>query len=204
LQAAGAELIDIDPCRDTALPEIDALFIGGGFPETHMQELENNVAMRTAIKAAIDDDLPTYAECGGLMYLARSIEWHGMQCAMVGCIDADIIMEKRPQGRGYVQLQETENNPWPPAANPEHSCPGHAHIINAHEFHYSRFKIVHKNVKFAFKVKRGTGIDGKSDGYVYKNLLATYTHQRNTRNNPWTKRFVDFARMCKAQRQSRN
>jgi cobyrinic acid a,c-diamide synthase len=92
-----------------------------------------------------------------------------------------------------VQLQETENNPWPQlSANMAND-----HVINAHEFHYSRFKNVAKNVKFAFRVKRGTGIDGKSDGYIYKNLLANYTHQRNTRNNPWADRFINFARTCK-------
>jgi len=195
LQDAGAEIIDIDPCKDTALPDIDALFIGGGFPETHMRELEANMTMRTAIKTAIDGGLPTYAECGGLMYLARSIEWNGEKCAMVGSINSDIVMEKRPQGRGYVQLQETENNPWPGTTENINN----AHIINAHEFHYSRFKSVDKNVKFAFHVKRGEGINGESDGYLYKNLLATYTHQRNTRNNPWTQRFINFARACKTQ-----
>ena len=107
---------------------------------------------------------------------------------MVGCLDVDIIMEKTPQGRGYVQLQETENSLWPNASE---------NIINAHEFHYSRFKTVDKNVQFAFHVKRGTGINGKSDGYVYKNLMANYTHQRNTINNPWTERFVSFVRDCK-------
>ncbi len=188
LQNAGAELIEIDPCHDSALPDIDALFIGGGFPETHMYQLEANKSLRTAIKSAIDNGMPAYAECGGLMYLARSIEWNGDKCAMVGCIDTDIIMENTPQGRGYVQLQETENSLWPNASDK---------IINAHEFHYSRFKTVNKNVQFAFHVKRGTGINGKSDGYVYKNLMANYTHQRNTRNNPWTERFISFIRDCK-------
>jgi len=199
LRAAGAELIEINPCRDSVFPDVDALFIGGGFPETHMHELEANTDMRSAIRAAIDNGLPTYAECGGLMYLSRSIEWshdgHDDKCAMVGSIDADIIMEKRPQGRGYVQLQETEHSPWPASSGATNT----PHIINAHEFHYSRFKSVAKDVKFAFQVKRGTGIDGKSDGYLYKNLLANYTHQRNTKNNPWAKRFIDFARTCNSE-----
>lgn len=204
LQDAGAELIDIDPFKDSALPEIDALFIGGGFPETHMQQLEANASMRTSIRKAIENGLPCYAECGGLMYLARSIEWdhdsHVEKCAMVGCIDADIVMEKRPQGRGYVLLQETEDNPWPQVSDKI----ADNHVINAHEFHYSRFKNVNKNVKFAYRVKRGTGIDGKSDGYIYRNMLANYTHQRNTRNNPWAERFINFARTCKLQTNTRN
>ena len=188
LQDAGAELIEIDPCHQTVLPEVDALFIGGGFPETHMYELEANKGLRTAIKSAIDAGLPAYAECGGLMYLARSIEWNDDKCSMVGCIDADIVMENRPQGRGYVQLQETEHSLWPNTSEK---------VINAHEFHYSRFKTVDKNVQFAFHVKRGTGINGKADGYIYKNLMANYSHQRNTRNNPWTERFISFVRDCK-------
>ena len=190
LQNAGAELIEIDPCHQTELPDIDALFIGGGFPETHMNELEANESLRSAIKTAIDNGLPAYAECGGLMYLARSIQWNKETCQMVGCIDADIIMEKRPQGRGYVQLQETGAGLWPNNSDK---------TINAHEFHYSRFKTVDKNVQFAFHVKRGTGINGESDGYIYNNLMANYTHQRNTRNNPWTERFISFVRECKNQ-----
>jgi cobyrinic acid a,c-diamide synthase len=204
LQDAGAELIEIDPCHQTELPAIDALFIGGGFPETHMDELEANKPLRESIKSAIDKGLPTYAECGGLMYLARSIEWNDKQCQMVGSIDADIIMEKRPQGRGYVQLEETENNPWPKVTSPAKEIQQNPSVINAHEFHYSRFKMVDKNVQFAFHVKRGTGIDGKSDGYIYKNLLANYTHQRNTWSNPWAQRFVNFARNCKTQKDSNN
>ena len=204
LENAGAEIIEIDPCHQTELPELDALFIGGGFPETHMNELEARKALRLSIKTAIDNGLPTYAECGGLMYLARSISWtHNNQeqtCEMVGCIDTHIIMEKRPQGRGYVQLEETENSLWPGRSEK---------IINAHEFHYSRFDDVNfnnngKDVKFAFHIKRGTGIDGKSDGYIYKNLLANYTHQRNTKNNPWAQRFISFARTCKSERTARD
>ncbi len=199
LENAGAELIEIDPCKDTNLPEIDALFIGGGFPETHMQELEANKNLREKIKIAIDKGLPAYAECGGLMYLARSIEWQHdgktQKCSMVGSLDADIIMEKRPQGRGYVQLQETENSLWPSLEKDSSQQP----VIFAHEFHYSRFSNLDNNVKFAYRVKRGTGIDGKSDGYIYKNLLANYTHQRNTRNNPWAERFISFARAHKFQ-----
>jgi cobyrinic acid a,c-diamide synthase len=204
LQNAGAELIEIDPFKDNELPDIDALFIGGGFPETHMQQLEANTSMRASIRTAIENGLPCYAECGGLMYLARSIEWdqdsHVEKCSMVGCIDADIVMEKRPQGRGYVQLQETENNPWPQVSDNISDN----HVIYAHEFHYSRFKNVDKNVKFAYRVKRGTGIDGKSDGYIYRNMLANYTHQRNTRNNPWAERFINFARTCKLETNTRN
>ncbi len=190
LQAAGAKIIEINPGIDKTLPDIDALFIGGGFPETQMQELEANTSMRQSLYNAINQGLPVYAECGGLMYLSRSIQWNNRKHQMVGSIDADIIMEKRPQGRGYVQLEETSDNPWPLAVSKH---------IYAHEFHYSRFKNLDKNVKFAFRVLRGTGINGKYDGYLYKNLLACYTHQRTSRHNPWTRRFIAFVRHYKQQ-----
>ena len=188
LEQAGAELVYIDNIKDSKLPEIDGLFIGGGFPETHLTELEANQSMRQEIYQAIENNLPVYAECGGLMYLARSIKWKDQKNSMVGTIPADIIMEEKPQGRGYVRLKETSHGLWPSRSE---------NIIAAHEFHYSRFENLDKNAKFAFEVVRGTGINGKNDGYVYKNLLACYTHQRGTSKNCWTQRFVDFIRQQK-------
>ncbi len=204
LQDAGAKLIEIDPCIQTKLPAIDGLFIGGGFPETHMKELEANKSLRAEIKTAIDNGLPAYAECGGLMYLAKSIQWNDEKRQMVGCVDTDIIMEETPQGRGYVQLQETEHSLWPdPSPNPHPETlldsDKSSKIINAHEFHYSRFNNIPNDVQFAFDVKRGTGINGKADGYIYNNLLANYTHQRNTWGNPWAQRFIAFIRNHKIQ-----
>ena len=188
LELAGAELVEIDNLEESELPDIDGLFIGGGFPETHLQALEDNLPMRQSIHQAIENGLPVYAECGGLMYLARSIKWKDQHNTMVGTIPGDIIMEEKPQGRGYVRLRETEQGLWP--SKPEN-------IIAAHEFHYSRFENLDKDARFAFEVVRGTGIDGKNDGYVYKNLLACYSHQRSTGQNRWTQRFVDFIRRQK-------
>ena len=186
-EKAGANLIRIDNLVDTTLPRLDGLFIGGGFPETHMNELESNENFRRQLAQAIDDGLPVYAECGGLMYLARSIEWRNEKHDMVGAIPADIVMETKPQGRGYVQLRETDDGIWPS---------NNAQTIAAHEFHYSRFINLPKNARFAFQVLRGTGIDGRHDGYIRNNMLACYTHQRNTINNNWVVRFVEFVRQC--------
>jgi len=205
LENAGAEIIEIDPCTDKQLPDIDALFIGGGFPETHMRELEANTSMRDSILKAIQNGLPAYAECGGLMYLAKSIEYKGETHQMVGCIDTDIVMEKRPQGRGYVQLEETADSPWPLLPPTQKGATEEKQTICAHEFHYSRFKTLdkcvdkngNKTVKFAFRVLRGTGITGNDDGYIFNNLLACYTHQRTSDKNPWTERFILFARQCR-------
>jgi len=186
---AGARLIEIDNLSESALPPVDGLFIGGGFPETHMHALEANAAFRSDLARAVYEGLPVYAECGGLMYLARSIEWNGETCSMVGAIPADVVMEPKPQGRGYVQLRETGSGLWPSTDN---------RIIAAHEFHYSRFINLPKNARFAFQVLRGTGIDGVHDGYIHNNTLACYTHQRNTRSNNWVERFVAFVRQHKS------
>jgi len=191
MENAGAELLSIDTLRDTSLPPVDGLFIGGGFPESCMQQLQDNVALRNAIRAAIENGLPVYAECGGLMYLARSLTWRGTTCSMVGAIPGDTIMHQRPQGRGYVRLTPTAAHPWPGTdIDPSPIC--------AHEFHYSSLDNLEADNRFAFDVLRGAGIDGSHDGYIYKNLLACYTHQRTTRSNRWAQHFLDFVANCKS------
>ncbi|MDX2457682.1 MAG: cobyrinate a,c-diamide synthase [Gammaproteobacteria bacterium] len=183
---AGAELVTFNTLTDTALPEMDGLFIGGGFPETHMQTLEANTELRTAIKTAINRGLPTYAECGGLMYLSRKLSWHGTNAEMVGIIPADTVMHARPQGRGYVRLRETTAAPWPTYQSQDEFA--------AHEFHYSSLENITEPLVYAYEVTRGHGIDGRNDGIVIKNLLACYSHMRDTEQHHWARRFVEFVR----------
>lgn len=187
---AGAELVPINTLQDTVLPPIDGLFIGGGFPETHMPQLSANKALRNAIHQAIDQGLPAYAECGGLMYLTRGITWGDKRYEMVGIIDADTLMHEKPQGRGYVRLEETHHHPWRQSIEDKQP-------LAAHEFHYSSLENLQGSAQFAYKMKRGAGIDGEHDGIVVKNLLANYTHLRNVKNNPWVTRFVEFVRHVK-------
>ena len=190
LRRAGAELVPVDTLRDRQLPAVDGLFIGGGFPETRMEELAANAPMREAVAAFIESGGPAYAECGGLMYLARSLAWQGKVCRMAGVIPADVVMCDRPQGRGYVKLSETAASPWPPLdAGPVE--------IAAHEFHYSRLENAAPGLQFAYRVLRGHGIDGAHDGIVHKNLLASYTHLRDVGGNHWTRRFVAHVRSCR-------
>jgi cobyrinic acid a,c-diamide synthase len=187
LRAAGAELVPLDTLRDPHLPEVDGLFIGGGFPELFMNELEANATLREEIRGAIENGMPTYAECGGLMYLARSLTWHGQTSRMAGVIPGDVLMHQKPVGRGYIRLQETGANPWPgqPAENE----------VRGHEFHYSSLENLDASgLKFAYEVKRGHGIDGHHDGIVYKNLLASYAHLRSLDAYNWAERFVAFVR----------
>ncbi len=190
LEQAGAELVPFDAINDRNLPDVDGLFIGGGFPETAMKSLEANTSLRQQIHNFVEAGGPVYAECGGLMYLSRSLTWKGQTCSMVGVIPGDTVMHEKPQGRGYVRLRETGSSPWP-------SLPCQVDEIAAHEFHYSALENLPSDLNFAYSVERGTGIDGKHDGIIYRNTLASYTHLRDVGGNCWTGRFVEHVKACK-------
>ena len=188
LAAAGAKLVPFDTLHDARLPDVDGLFIGGGFPESFLDQLEANTALRADIAAAIEAGMPAYAECGGLMYLSRSITWAGVSRQMVGAIAGDVVMHEKPVGRGYVRVSVTADHPW--LAGPA--------TLPAHEFHYSALKNLPPDTRFAYRMARGHGIDGENDGIVYRNLLAGYSHLRSTAGCDWAARFVGFVRECKA------
>jgi cobyrinic acid a,c-diamide synthase len=192
LQAAGAELHFFDTLTHGTLPPVDALFIGGGFPERHMDALAANKPLQHAIKSRIDAGMPVYAECGGLMYLSRSLAWKGKRAAMVGAIQADAVMHEKPRGRGYVKLRETGKSPWPllDGGQDERGDP----LVYAHEFHYSYLDNCAPDLDFAYEVVRGHGVDGKHDGIVVGNLLASFSHLRDVAAHSWTRRFVAFVR----------
>ncbi|MDD2686214.1 MAG: hydrogenobyrinic acid a,c-diamide synthase (glutamine-hydrolyzing) [Gallionella sp.] len=192
LQTAGAELVPVDTLNDAHLPEIDAMYIGGGFPEACAVELEANASLRNEIKQAIANGMPTYAECGGLMYLSRSINYQERSFEMVGAIPGDVKMHAKPIGRGYVHLREDAEHPWPRPDVP-------ARQIKAHEFHYSSLENLPADMRFAYHVERGYGIDGERDGLIIHNLLASYTHLRTIGSCYWATRFVAFVRRCKLQ-----
>jgi cobyrinic acid a,c-diamide synthase len=186
-ERAGAKLRFFNALEDARLPDADGLFIGGGFPETQGAGLEANAALRADIAAKIRAGLPAYAECGGMMYLARSIRWGEAAHEMAGVIPADAVMHKKPQGRGLAVLEETADALWP----------GVGAAIPAHEFHYAALENLDPGLRFAYKVARGTGIGGGRDGIVMGNLLASFCHLRATAGNPWVDRFVSFVRARK-------
>ena len=195
LVAAGARLVPIDTLSSPELPPLDALVIGGGFPETQLRALEANAALRADIARAIETGLPVYAECGGLMYLARSITWRGARARMVGAIPADAVMHERPVGRGYAELVATGQGSWLGAA-PEARLP-------AHEFHYSSLEGVGEGLDYAFRVARGHGIDGARDGIVMHNVLASYCHLRGAGAGGWARPLVECARREALRRKER-
>jgi cobyrinic acid a,c-diamide synthase len=163
----GAKLIEISAVREKQLPEVDALYIGGGFPETHAEQLADNLSFRRSLREGIENGLPVYAECGGLMYLGESFNLGDRNYPMAGALPVTFSMEKRPQGHGYTLLEVERENPF--------YSPGQ--VLKGHEFHYSRvLSLEEDQVYFAFRVKRGAGIKDQKDGMVYKNVLATYFH----------------------------
>ncbi len=187
LRAANAELVEFDTLRDATLPEADGLLIGGGFPEMFMAELEANARLRASIRTAIEAGLPTYAECGGLMYLSRSLSWQGRTGQMVGVVPGDTVMHARPVGRGYARLQPTGADRWQETA-----------LIPAHEFHYSSLENLPADAIYAYAVARGHGIDGTHDGYQAHNLLAGYVHRRGSGALGWIAPFLNQVRARKA------
>ncbi len=182
----GAELVPFDTLHDADLPEMDGLWLGGGFPETQAAALSANAPMREALRQRIAAGLPTYAECGGLMYLSRRISWNDQTHEMVGVVPGDCVMDARPQGRGLVELEATEDFPWPgvPSGLP----------VPAHEFHYSRLENLSGNFRWGWRVRRGTGTTGEMDGLVLGNLFASYCHLRHTGRFEWIRYFLEFVR----------
>ena len=197
LHRAGAELVPVDTLNDSHLPDVDGLFIGGGFPETHAERLSANTELRRNIRTALENGMPAYAECAGLMYLSRSLTWQGQRSEMVGYIPADTIMHERPVGRGYVVLQETPSMPWPGQRGPSDS------LLPAHEFHYASLENLPDDLAYAYEVKRGAGISAGRDGIVLGNVVAGFSHQRNQASNAWTERFAGFVRSCQQAQLSR-
>jgi cobyrinic acid a,c-diamide synthase len=167
LTAAGAEVVFLSPLAHDRLPDLDALYIGGGFPETHAGELARNEAFRRDLKAAVEDGLPIYAECGGLMYLGEALVLDGTRYPMAGVLPVVFGFSRKPQGHGYTVVRVDGANPY--------FEPGTR--LRGHEFHYSKVLEWEGGEKdLAFFMERGAGLVGGRDGAVYKNVLATYTH----------------------------
>jgi cobyrinic acid a,c-diamide synthase len=177
----GAELLFINSFKDR-LPKLDGLYIGGGFPEFFLKELEGNRGLRRDIAEAVQEGLPVYAECAGLMYLCRSIRWQDRSYEMIGIIPTDVELSQRPEGHGYVVAEVIGENPFFPVGL----------TLRGHEFRHSSLSHA-EGLRFAVQVKRGQGIHGKQDGIVYKNLFASYIHLHALGIPEWAHRFVGLA-----------
>jgi cobyrinic acid a,c-diamide synthase len=190
LVTGGAEVIFISPLKDKELPELDGLYIGGGFPETHAQQLADNKGFSARLKALVEDGFPIYAECGGLMYLGENLVLEGKSYPMAGVLPLTFDFFQRPQGHGYTIFKVERENPYFDVGSE----------IRGHEFHYSRVSnwTGDKN-DLVFLMKRGVGIDKDRDGIVYKNVLATYTHVHAVGTPEWGPALVRRATIFKNQ-----
>ncbi len=183
----GAEPVFIDSLTEHRLPDIQGLYIGGGFPELFLEELERNVALKDEIAEAIRNGLPVYAECAGLMYLCQGIVKAGRVYKMVGSIPAVINIFDKPQGHGYTIAEVVSSNPWFPLGT----------VLKGHEFHYSGLNRS-DHLHFACKLKRGVGVNGDLDGIVYQNLFASYAHLHALGVPQWAESFCRLANAFKS------
>ncbi|NOJ28984.1 MAG: cobyrinic acid a,c-diamide synthase [Nitrososphaeraceae archaeon] len=175
LRRYGAEIEFFSPLYDSKLPDnCSGLLIGGGFPEILAEELEKNHQMIKMLKDKASDGIPIYAECGGLMYLTKSIteNFNSMDAnkgvkkrKMVGLVDADTVMTNKLT-LNYTLADAVSQN----------SIAGKINSVHGHEFHYSKIENIPRDAKFNYIMKRGVGITGNHDGFLIHNTLASYMH----------------------------
>lgn len=186
MKGCGADIAEFSALSERHLPDIDALYIGGGFPETHAILLAENTRFRDSLRNAIEEGLPVYAECGGLMYLGDGLLLKDRTYPMAGIFPLVFSLERKPQAHGYSVAEVVKKNPFYPEGT----------ILKGHEFHYSKPCNVLEETNgfsYAFRMKRGQGIYEKMDGICYKNVLATYTHLHAFGAREWVEGLVKKA-----------
>lgn len=184
LTETGADVTAVSPASPSLLNDLDALYIGGGFPEVNLEELASNTEMINAINRLAHDGLPIYAECGGLMYLAKKIRWKGKEHSLSGVLPIEINMNERPQGHGYSEATVDNENPFFEVGTK----------IKGHEFHYSKIDKHNPDIKSCLEVTRGNGSLNKRDGLTYKNVFASYIHVHALATPEWVSGMIKSAR----------
>ena len=164
LRREGAKIKFFSPISDKKIPNCDSIYIGGGFPEVLGKKLSQNLTMKKSIKQAAENGIPIYAECGGLMYLTKSIKHNNQKYKMIGLFDAETEMTKK-MTLNYTQGRIISNCLISSPRN-----------FNAHEFHYSKIHNISKDAKFLYDLKIGEGISSKKDALSEYNVVASYCH----------------------------
>ena len=193
LERLGAGLVEVSALRDRELPELDALYIGGGYPETHAAALAANAGFRRAVRREIEGGLPVIAECGGLLYLGEAYVMDGVAHPMAGIFPVTFELGSRPWGHGYACIEVEGANPF--------FAPGM--VLRGHEFRYSTARpAAGAELRMAFRMHRGYGFDGQRDGLVYKNVLASFCHLHAGGTREWAVALVRQARRHRARRRA--
>ena len=166
LKAEGAELVKFSPLNDRLLPDVDMLYLGGGYPELHGEALAGNVAMRTAIRQFAERGGTIYAECGGMMYLTEAIrDFAGISHEMVGLFAAEAVMQKQGLTMGYRTMELSQDCILGESGS----------VARGHEFHYSTL-VPRGPLTYACALRDARGETKGADGLVADNTLALYTH----------------------------
>jgi cobyrinic acid a,c-diamide synthase len=194
LAQAGARLVATSPLNAARPPQVDALYIGGGFPETHAEALSRNETYRTALQRMAQAGMPIYAECGGLMFLGERLVLEDRAYPMSGILPISFGFSRRPQGHGYTLVTVTGPNPYFATGSQ----------LRGHEFHYSRGIDWHGAPEdFVFTLQRGSGIVDGRDGLCRGRVLATYTHIHALGAPGWAPALVAAARLFRQEHAGR-
>ena len=186
LEACGAEIVEFSPLHDEMLPDVDGIIIGGGFPEMFAGQLSANTSMRASIRRAAEEGMPIYAECGGYMYLMRSlVDFAGAEYAMAGVFPVRARMTEKLQMVGYVEAEQTVDTVLGSAGL----------LLHGHEFHFSveeaddTAEIV-RPLHFT-KLRNGAQYGA---GCIYRNVLGSYLHLHFAGAQTAAKHFVEACR----------
>ena len=192
LERSGAALVPVSALSGAQLPDdLDALYIGGGFPETHGATLATNQSFLNSVARAAAGGLPIYAECGGLMLLARAIMWRGQRYPMTGVLPVAVEMCDKWQGHGYTQMTVDTPNPFFRVGLD----------LRGHEFHYSRILPDGDHPPTACAVTRGSGSYPGREGIICKNVWASYAHLHALATPEWAPGLLAAARSHASHRQ---
>jgi cobyrinic acid a,c-diamide synthase len=189
IDRTGATRVEIDPLNNQELPPLDALYIGGGFPETHAAQLADNVSFRRSVAASARGGLPIWAECGGLMFLARSIYWKESAYPMAGFLPMSVALSDKPVGHGYEEVRTDRPNPFVNAGT----------MLRGHEFHHSKI-VEAEPFETAFEVRRGVGLGHGRDGIVMNRALASYLHIHSLASPDWAHWLIKAAKEYRRER----
>ena len=182
LEASGFKIERFSPVNGDRLPDADAVYLGGGYPELHADAVSQNKDFLEGVKNMSDEGRPVLGECGGLMSLCSGlVDKEGKRHKMIGAFDCDSVFVNKRHGPTYVIADATEKNPL------------FKGTVRAHEYHYSEVTSSPDD-DYGFSLQRGAGIVGSKDGLVRKNTLGTYMHQHALSTDDWAKGFADKLR----------